>query len=101
MKISEQYFMVKNDGTINLGRFPSEHIKKCLEPSGTISLYYQRDGSQLIKKGIPDGVLFFGTKNHYKLIVDEDIFNERCICKVNVFLKTNNRYVMKIKKIED
>ena len=97
-KISDQYYVIKKNGDINLGRFPSRYIRKLLESSSSIQIYYQRSNSHLIKKGIPDGILFFGLHGN-KLVVDEDIFNTECICKVNVFNK-KGKYVMKIKAVK-
>ena len=98
-KISDQYYVIKKNGDINLGRFPSRYIRKLLEPSSSIQMYYQRSDSRLIKEGIPDGILFFGLHGNNKLVVDDDIFTTECICKVNVFNK-KGKYVMKIKAVK-
>ena len=98
-KISEQFYFLKENGNINLGRFPSRHIRTILASSGTISMYYQKQFSPLIEKGIPDGVLFFNINGENNLRIDKSVLNNDCVCKVNVYTK-NNKYVMKIKAVK-
>lgn len=97
-KISEQFYFLKENGNINLGRFPSRHIRKILASSGTISMYYQKQFSPLIEKGIPDGDLSFNINENLR--IDKSVLeNNNCVCKVNVYTK-NNKYVMKIKAVK-
>lgn len=102
-KISDQYYPMKENGTVNLGRFPSKHIQKILEPSGSIQVYYQRSNSNstLIEKGVPSGILFFSIHRgqNNPIVIDNDVLNTNCTCKVNVY-KKQNKYVMKIKVVK-
>jgi hypothetical protein len=96
MKISEQFYFMKENGNINLGRFPSSHIRKILA-SGSISIYYQKQFSPLIEKGIPDGDLSFNINENLR--IDKSVLDNNCVCKINVYTK-NNKYVMKIKAVK-
>ena len=100
MTISAQYYFLKN-GTANLGRFPSRHIRKILEPSGIIAMYYSTDTPNLVERGIPGGILFFNLEEgvNNPLYVDKEVFTTDCTCKVNVFMK-KDKYIMKIKVVK-
>lgn len=102
-KISDQYYPMKENGTVNIGRFPSKHIQKILEPSGSIQVYYQRSNSNstLIEKGVPSGILFFSIHRgqNNPIVIDKQVFEKDCTCKVNVYRKQDH-YVMKIKPVK-
>lgn len=99
-KISNQYYSMKENGTINLGRFSSKHIQEILKPSGSISMYYSTDTPNLVEKGIPGGILFFSlNEGNNPLYVDKQVLETVCTCKVNVY-KKRYRYIMKIKVVK-
>ena len=100
-KISNQYYNMKENGTVNLGRIPSKHIQKILEPSGSIQVYYQRSNSTLIEKGAPSGILFFSIHKgeNNPIVIDNDVLSKNCTCKVNIY-KKQHEYVMKIKVVK-
>ena len=100
-KISNQYYNMKENGTVNLGRFPSKHIQKILEPSGSIQVYYQRSNSTLIEKGVPSGILFFSIHKgeNNPIVIDNDVLSKNCTCKVNIY-KKQLEFVMKIKVVK-
>ena len=115
MKLSEQYFFMKEDGTINIGRYPSKYIRKILE-SGSIQVYFcnsnatinatiiekgtPSSSSSLIKKDIQSGILFFTLEGgDNPIIIDNNILDDyNCMCKINVF-KKGDKYIMKIKQV--
>jgi len=97
MKISDQYYFMKKDCSINLGRFPSRHIQEILKPSGSIQMYWTSDTPHLLEKGIPGGILFFSLERH-NLYIDKIVIESDCCCKVNVY-KKGDKYVMKIKAV--
>ena len=97
--MSKLFYFIHKDGTINLGRYTSKYIRKVLEPSGTISIYYASDNPDLVNSGIPGGIMFFGLNGNNPLYIDRRVLNSECTCKINVFYK-KGKYVMKIKAIK-
>lgn len=100
-KLSDNFYFIKKNGTINLGRFSSKYIRNVLEPSGTIAIYYATDNPDLVEHGIPGGIMFFSFNgNNNPLYIDKRVLmNSECTCKVNVF-KKGDKYVMKIKAVK-
>lgn len=102
MIISKQYFNINKNGTCHLGRFPSKYIRSLIEMSGTIQVYYSTDAPHLVEAGVPGGILFFSIKEgeNNPLYVDKEVIETDCTCKVNIYRKKDNRYVMKIKAVK-
>ncbi len=100
-KISDQYYFMKKDGSVYLGRFPSRHIQEILKPSGSIAMYYSTDNPSLVEHGAPGGILFFSIKEgeNNPLYIDKTVLETKCLCKVNVYRKKNG-YVMKISALK-
>ena len=97
-KLSDNYYYVNKDGSINLGRFSSKYVRKVLEPSGSVAIYYATDNPDLVDQGIPGGIMFFSFNGNNPLYVDNKVLNGECTCKINVFRK-GDKHVMKIKAI--
>lgn len=98
-KLSDNFYFIKKNGTINLGRFSSKYIRNVLEPSGTIAIYYATDNHNLVEQGIPGGIMFFSFNGNNPLYVDKRVLDSDCTVKVNVY-KKGGRFVMKIKPVK-
>lgn len=98
-KLSNNFYFIKKNGIINLGRFSSKHIRNVLEPSGTIAIYYATDNTDLVEQGIPGGIMFFSFNGNNPLYVDKRVFTADCTVKVNVY-KKKDKCIMKIKPVK-